>query len=108
MFGQVGEYITSLDHLNDFIPQNLANIVYAFAKAEMSHPDLMEKLADHIVSLDNLDDFIQQNISNLVWGFAKLDIHNTTLYDKLTDVAVEDKSDDFSNRDIKNLLRWTK
>ena len=65
-------------------------------------------MADHIVSLDNLNDFIQQEISNLVWGFAKLDVHNTKLYDKLTDVAVEDKSDDFSNRDIENLLRWTK
>ena len=65
-------------------------------------------MADHIVSLDNLDDFIQQEISNLVWGFAKLDVHNTTLYEKLTDVAVEDKSDDFSNRDIENMLRWTK
>ena len=41
-------------------------------------------------------------------GLLKLDVHNTKLYDKMTDVAVEDKSDDFSNRDIENMLRWTK
>ena len=63
--------------------------MWAFAKAGVSHPRLMEKMTDHIVSLDNLDDFIKQSISNLVWGFAKLDVHNTKLYDKLTDVAVE-------------------
>ena len=108
LFEKVGDHITSLDNLREFDPQALANIVWAFAKAGVSHPRLMKKVGNYITSLDNLDDFSAQDISNLVWGFAKLDVHNTTLYDKLTDVAVEEKSDDFSNQDIENLLRWTK
>ena len=72
--------------MNDFAPQDFASIVQAFAKAEVSHPRLMEKLTDHLIGLDNfqVEFFNQREISSLVRGFSKLNVHNTQLLYKLT------------------------
>ena len=63
-----------LDQLNDFEPQNLSNIVWSYGKAEISHPDLFNKLANHIVSLEHLNDFDSQNLSNILYAYAKAEI----------------------------------
>eukprot|EP00571_Detonula_confervacea_P014827 CAMPEP_0172300956 /NCGR_PEP_ID=MMETSP1058-20130122/2953_1 /TAXON_ID=83371 /ORGANISM="Detonula confervacea, Strain CCMP 353" /LENGTH=54 /DNA_ID=CAMNT_0013010923 /DNA_START=17 /DNA_END=178 /DNA_ORIENTATION=+ len=46
-------------------------MVWAFAKAESSHPSMFGKVADHITALDHLGAFKPQELSNMIWAFAK-------------------------------------
>ena len=64
-------------------------MVWAYAKAEVSHPGLFEKTADHIISLDTLQDFNSQHIAIIVWAFAKAKISHPHLYQKMANHIVE-------------------
>jgi hypothetical protein len=53
-----------------FNPQNVANMLWAFAKLEYQpRCALVATLAEE--ALDKLDEFVSQNVSNMLWSFAK-------------------------------------
>ena len=83
LFEKVGNYITSLDHLGGFDPQNFSNILIAFAKAEVSHPALFKKVGNHITSLDDIGGFKPQAVANIVWAFAKAEVSHPELFKKV-------------------------
>ncbi|EJK74327.1 hypothetical protein THAOC_03999, partial [Thalassiosira oceanica] len=56
--------------LYDFWPQALSNVVWAYATAGESHPELFKKMGDHIALLERLDSFDPQALSNTAWAFA--------------------------------------
>ena len=45
----MANHIVEVDNLQDFSSQAIANIVWAFAKADISHLGLYDKMANHIV-----------------------------------------------------------
>ena len=74
-FTKVADHIViTLNHLRDFESQALANIVWSYAKAELSHPELFNKVGDHIISLEHLNDFQPQELANTVWSYEKASV----------------------------------
>jgi hypothetical protein len=70
-------------------PQELSNIVWAFATAAISHPTLFENVANHIVRLDSLNRFTHpQDVSNTVWAYATAGIHHAKLFEKMANHIV--------------------
>ena len=85
---------------------SLANTIYAYAKAEIYHPELFIKVANHIMLLDNLDDYDNQNICNLAWAYNKAGIIRQDLNNKLR-YAADNGKEEFSSRQLSNLFQWT-
>lgn len=97
LFERAAKTIIDSDMLDDFNPQGLSNLVWAYARATAkgSHPLLFEKVGDHIVergSSDNDDDdddnflreFNPQELSNLVWAYATADASHPRLLAKVS------------------------
>ena len=99
----MANHIIALDHLGKFKPQELANTVWAFAKAGEAHQQLFDKVATHILSLDSLQSFIAKNCSQILWGYATVDIINRQLFERVAKYAMThidykslDKNDQYS------------
>eukprot|EP00956_Cyclotella_meneghiniana_P044967 scaffold346563_cov126-Cyclotella_meneghiniana.AAC.1 len=75
--------------MNSYKPQDLANIVWAYATADEQHTVLFNKIGDAIVEKDRLESFIPQNFANIVWAYAKANEHHTGLFKKISDDIVE-------------------
>ena len=59
-----------------FNAQALANTVWSFEKAGVSHPLLFEKVANHIVALDQLERLSTDRIfPTQYWHLQKLEYH---------------------------------
>jgi len=69
-FDILADHIVTLDNLNEFLPQGLSNLLWAYAKSKEPHPKLYKKLANHIVALDSLDNFKPQEVSTIILAFA--------------------------------------
>jgi len=74
--------------LNDFWPQALKDLVWAYATLDEQSPELLKKVADHILQLDNLDKFIPQHLSNTVWAYATAEESHPNLFKKVADHIV--------------------
>ncbi|EJK59317.1 hypothetical protein THAOC_20479, partial [Thalassiosira oceanica] len=66
----IGDHVAGLDSLNSFNPQTLSNTAWAFASAEVPHPELLRKIGDHIAGQMSLISFEPQNLSNTAWAYA--------------------------------------
>eukprot|EP00956_Cyclotella_meneghiniana_P039435 scaffold171830_cov20-Cyclotella_meneghiniana.AAC.1 len=65
-----------MDDLNSFKPQNLSNTVWAFATANIQHPNLFKKVGDEIVAMNDLKSFNPQNLANTVWAYASANVQH--------------------------------
>jgi hypothetical protein len=103
MFCKFADHIIAMKDLGQFKPQDLSNIIWSYATAGESHPQLYSKLGDHIVAIDDLSVFMPQALSNIIWAYATAGESHPQLYSKLGDhiVAIGDlglfNSQDFSN-----------
>ena len=69
----------------DFNPQNVANMLWAFAKLDYNpRCGLVALLAEE--AMQKLPQFVSQNVSNMLWAFAKFDFHPGL---ELLDAAVD-------------------
>jgi len=107
LYERVGDFIVSLDHLNDFNPQALSNILIAYAKAGVIHPNLFKKVGDHIFTLDHLNDFAPQALSNIVYAYDKAEVSHLNLSKKVAShiVALEHLND-FDSQALANII-WS-
>jgi hypothetical protein len=76
--------------LSSFNPQNLSNIVWAYATLDVQNPALFEKMGDHIDDLNDLSLF--KSIANILWAYASLDVQNPALFRKMGD-HIDDLND---------------
>jgi len=105
LFDVFAEQVISFDNLNEFLPQHLSNISWAYATAGATHHQLFEEVADHIVQLDNLNEFWPQALSNTVWAYATLDEQHPKLFKKVADhIVTLDKLDKFNGQDCSNTV----
>jgi len=84
-FGILADHIVTLDNLNEFLPQGLSNLLWAYAKSKEPHPKLYKKLANHIVALDSLDNFKPQEVSTIILAFAIQHEQHQMLLKKMVD-----------------------
>jgi hypothetical protein len=91
--------------LNRFMPQNLSNIIWAFATAGKAHPRLFSKIGDHIVAMKDLSTFLPQHFSNILWSCATAGESHPKLFSKFGDhiIAMKDLSG-FKPQALSNLL----
>ncbi|KAL7530977.1 hypothetical protein ACHAXR_003777 [Thalassiosira sp. AJA248-18] len=99
-----------------FEPQNLSNILWAFATSNVSHtglfervtlPDshirLFDKVAYEVIEHRHLSTFSSQELSNIVWAYATAKILDLTLFDSLSG-AIAGRKDDLSCQEVSNIL----
>lgn len=65
LFETVADIVVERDCLDDFEPQSISNIVWAFATAEESYNHLFNKLACEATARD-LDTFGEQELKDMV------------------------------------------
>ena len=85
LFERLADHIIGLDRLDKFKPQELSNILLAYAKTGEEHSGLFQKVANHIVKLDSLRQFNEQDVSNTVWAFAKANESHPLMFKQLAD-----------------------
>ncbi|KAL7528056.1 hypothetical protein ACHAWF_004292, partial [Thalassiosira exigua] len=85
LFQKVADHIGGLNNFDSLVPQDLTNIVWAFAKAGESHPKLFHRVADHILSLDNLQSFDAKDAAQILWAYASANSVDLTLFKKVHD-----------------------
>ena len=102
-FDMLAEEVLSFDDLDEFKPQELSNLLWAYANVKVSNSQLFKKVADHIVGLDNLNEFWPQHLSNIVWAFATAGEPHPQLFKKLAGEAIK-RQHEFIPQDTSNTV----
>lgn len=84
----------------EFIPQGLANVAWAYAKAGHVAPQLFDALA--VAAIARVDDFLPQDLANFAWSYAKACHVDAKLFASLARVA-KGCLDQFNLQDLVNL-----
>ncbi|KAL7507990.1 hypothetical protein ACHAXN_005094 [Cyclotella atomus] len=83
LFQKIGD--RSIICIDQFLPQNLANLVWANATLDYHHHQLFKKVGDHIARLDDLVPFKPQELANILWAYATISTEHTRLFKKVGD-----------------------
>lgn len=102
-FQETRRSIVGLDDFSGCKPQEISNIIWAYATVGESHSRLFKKLADQVVELDSLSGFKPQNIANITWAYATAGESHPLLFRKLADVAIA-RCNEFNSQEIANIL----
>jgi len=89
------------DKVLDFVPQGLANIVWALAKWGFAQKQLLMTIA-HETIRRRCKDFIPQHLSMMGWAYATLEFPNRPLLTELCEAATR-AMHDFSAQHMANL-----
>lgn len=74
----------TVDHLESYNPQNLANIIWAYATAGEQHAGLFKRIGDHVTS-DNLKSYNSQTLANILWAYATAGVQHAALFKRVGD-----------------------
>lgn len=64
--------------LHHFVPQNLANLAWAFATLVVEDPTVFAAIADEATA--KVREFTPHGLANLAWAFATLRLANPPLF----------------------------
>lgn len=67
LFDEIAE--VTISQVKSLSPQNMANIVWAYATTEQSHPALFDAISKE--AMPRLKEFSAKQLSNLAWAFSK-------------------------------------
>jgi hypothetical protein len=83
------EAISKLQHFN---PQNLSNMLWSYAKVELSNSLLFKAAGDVIMGMNDLSEFQPQHFSNILWSYATAGQSHPRMFHKFADhiVAMKD------------------
>ena len=104
---------TLFDHIADksisllytFNPQNLSNILWAFARAGVSHDRLFQEVGHDIVVSHNLQQFKPQGLSNIVYAYAKVEQTHKDLFQAVADhIASLANLEAFNQQTVANII----
>ena len=111
LFEKVADHIaTAYDSLDEFTPQALANILWAYATVRECSPALFDTVANHILrnSINNqyfLKSFKAQELSNIVWSYASTSNRQPILFSKVADHILSlDNLQSFNAQNCGNIL----
>ena len=103
LFEIVGDEIVEMTDLQTFKPQQLSNLVWAYATSNVCQPSLFKKVGDEIVRTKDLELFTSQELSNIVWAYATCDIHHKDLFKKVEDAIAAMNTTQFSEQSLSNI-----
>jgi hypothetical protein len=89
--------------LGQFKPQELSNLIWAYATTGQRHPKLYKKFADHIGRMRDLSGFMPQALSNILWSYATVGYSHPLLFQKLAHVAIS-RGNNFKPQALSNFL----
>ncbi|EJK53812.1 hypothetical protein THAOC_26672 [Thalassiosira oceanica] len=98
----VGNHIVTRS-LDNFWPQALSNVVWAYATAGVPHPELLRKIGDHVAGLKSLDPFKPQELSNIAWAFATAGEPHPVLFKRIGDHVAGLDLDSFKSQSLSNI-----
>jgi hypothetical protein len=102
LFNDIAEEAAARD---DFTPQGISNILWAFATVARLDQELFSHLA--VLAKASLDEFSSQALSNLAWAYAVSDIDGTCLFgDEAFVNKCFEKIDDFDDEGLCQLHQW--
>jgi len=97
------ESVTLSKGLLNFNPQELSNMVWAFATVGL-YSDILYKMVAKEAVHRKLRGFKPQEISNMVWSFATAGVHADKLYELVANEVVERQLRGFKSRDLSNMV----
>jgi hypothetical protein len=80
--------------------------VWAYATANIQHPDLFKKVGNAIVELKDLKSFKPQNLANTAWAFAVSNADAPLLFNDAFIKVLTNRQSDFTNQDFTQLYQW--
>ena len=92
---------SALIKMQDFKPQEIANIAWSCARLDYYNKAAVNLIADRVVQ--TMDEYEGQNLSNVIWAFAKLRHSCTALY-KAVSTYIPKKLHTFSYQHFGNML----
>jgi hypothetical protein len=95
-----------MNDLSSFLPQHFSNIIWAYATAGKSHPQLYNKLANHIVAIKDLSSFLPQELSNIAWSYAVANVNDPSIFNSEFIASLQLKVDDFGLKELSQLYQW--
>eukprot|EP00956_Cyclotella_meneghiniana_P043162 scaffold255384_cov79-Cyclotella_meneghiniana.AAC.1 len=95
----------SIDCIHQFNEQDLAIMIWSYAKLKVDNPRLFQSVGDAVASKRDLIEFAPQNLANIVWAYAANSILHPNLFLKIGD-AVASKHDlsAFKPQDFANIV----
>eukprot|EP00956_Cyclotella_meneghiniana_P027156 scaffold60399_cov70-Cyclotella_meneghiniana.AAC.2 len=78
----------SLDCIQQFNAYDIANMMWAYTKLNVSHEPLFQAVGDAIAMKDDLKTFKPQDLSNTVWAYATANNQHHGLFKKVGDEIV--------------------
>jgi hypothetical protein len=95
----------SIDKIDNFEPQSIANVVWAYASLKVSNPHLFEVVGDSIVGSDKMKLFKPQDFANILWSYATLNVQHHAMFKKIGD-HIQDLNDlsSFNPQNIANIV----
>ena len=95
----------SLDCIQQFNGQDISNMMWAYAKLNVSHEPLFQAVGDAIEMADDLTTFKPQAIANVVWSYATLDIRHPGLFKKVgVEIATMEDLESFDPQNLSNTV----
>jgi len=93
--------LMTINKIETFTPQAMANTVWAYATLGYEDPDLFEAVS--AIAINRLDAFTPQNISNTVWAYATLGHKAPDLFEAVSATAIN-KLNKFNSHDMANTV----
>ncbi|KAL7501823.1 hypothetical protein ACHAXN_000030, partial [Cyclotella atomus] len=106
LFERVGTHINQLDNLNAFKPQELANIVWAYATANELRPDLFDTIGTALSNQADFTSFTVQALANIAWAYTVADAEVQTVFNDNFTRALLKQQHQFIAEVSRQLYQW--
>lgn len=99
LYDSIAHQVLQLDSLK---PQEISNICYSFAKANVRREDLFDFVA--VKALESIDSFGPQDFANMVWAYATLNLRtNSQVFNQMGKIVIH-KFNKFKSQELSNIL----
>eukprot|EP00956_Cyclotella_meneghiniana_P030480 scaffold76862_cov21-Cyclotella_meneghiniana.AAC.1 len=95
-----------MDNLKSFVPQDLANTIWAYATADIQHPALFKKIGDEIATMDDLKSFNPQDLSNIAWAYTVSNIDSAPFFNSALRQELLNHQNEFIDDNFRQLYQW--
>ena len=105
LFDYIAEQSRGSIDAHEFKPQELSNMLWAYATVKKSHAVLFEAIGDEIVASKHLTGFRPQTLKDIVWAYAKADVRHPKLFEKVANHVINyDSLDEFKPQELSNTV----
>jgi hypothetical protein len=104
LFSKFADHIASLDDLEQFKPQELSNLLWAYATVGIIDSQLFTSFAPAVQSV--LGRCSSQDLSNVPWSYAVSNVNDHLLFNTDFIAALRAKANDFVPANLSQLHQW--